>query len=412
MMEKRQKETKNSIPQEIIFQVLKELPAKSLLRYRCVSKLWCSIIDSPLFITSHRARSHTRQGGITILMRAQPRPSPDQHLTHFFSINPQGIEPPRLLQTLSVDHFNSIQFVNGLVCFNNNVWNPSTRETLALPPTPITCGLFSDFTEWSVFKYCMFGFAPNSNEYKVVNICKIYVSKGDETGMETRPEQCKVWTLGIGARSLWRNINFDFDDSLRSLLNNFRTGGVCCVNGTIYCWGPNGHEGKILAFDVEHEKFRYISLLDDTNFWLCNPLQVGECFALIDNDVNNVWILDESLGVHWKRENLIIPGIYKSNSIWRRLIPVGSIHRGDEILLHRWEEETGGDEIFQHSWRGGGEERDEETFLELFYYELRSKSLRRICCITDLPGLPYSFDIATLNVSFAKQVECLFRLKG
>ncbi|KAI7996455.1 HD domain-containing protein C4G3.17 [Camellia lanceoleosa] len=157
-MEESTEETKNSIPQDIIFQVLKELPAKSLLRFRCVSKLWCSIVDSPLFINSHRGRSHTRQGGITILMLAQPYPyGPD-------------------------------------------------------------------------------GFAPNSNEYKVVNICQKY-RKGLNGDKETGASQCKILTLGLGTGSMWRDIDSDSDDCLISQLSNFCMSRVCCVNGTIYCWG-------------------------------------------------------------------------------------------------------------------------------------------------------------------------------
>ncbi|KAM7460964.1 hypothetical protein LguiA_029085 [Lonicera macranthoides] len=57
----------NSLPQEIVFEILKELPVKTLVRFRAVSKLWCSIIDNPVFVDSHRTRSYTRSGGIRII---------------------------------------------------------------------------------------------------------------------------------------------------------------------------------------------------------------------------------------------------------------------------------------------------------------------------------------------------------
>ncbi|KAL7196673.1 hypothetical protein ACSBR1_036648 [Camellia fascicularis] len=401
-MEESTEETKNSIPEDIIFQVLKELPAKSLLRFRCVSKLWCSIIDSPLFINSHRGRSHTRQGGITILMLAQPYPyGPDgEHVTHFFSINPQGIEPPCPVQTLPfADNFSLIQFVNGLVCYGNNVWNPSTREVLTLPPVP--CELVSNYTKWTFFSYCFLGFAPNSNEYKVVNICQKY-RKGLNGDKETGASQCKILTLGLGTGSMWRDIDSDSDDCLASQLSNFYMSRVCCVNGTIYCWGTS--QGRILAFDVGQEKFRYICHPDDANFSI-KLIQVRDCLALINTKLDKFWMLDESLGVNWKTESLIIPHIYKTHGPWRMLIPVGSIHRGDEILLH-WRRES--DEIL-HLPEGRVQGKE---FLELFYYELQGKRLRKICFISHLPGLPNSFVDTTSQISFAKQVECLFRFKG
>ncbi|PON91356.1 F-box domain containing protein [Trema orientale] len=42
-----------SLPWAAIVNILARLPVKDLLRYRCVSKLWCSLIDGPDFIKMH-----------------------------------------------------------------------------------------------------------------------------------------------------------------------------------------------------------------------------------------------------------------------------------------------------------------------------------------------------------------------
>ncbi|XP_004289386.1 PREDICTED: F-box/kelch-repeat protein At3g06240-like [Fragaria vesca subsp. vesca] len=39
----------NNIPEDIIVEILSKLPVKSLLRFRCVSKRWCSIVSDPQF---------------------------------------------------------------------------------------------------------------------------------------------------------------------------------------------------------------------------------------------------------------------------------------------------------------------------------------------------------------------------
>ncbi|XP_028054791.1 putative F-box protein At1g32420 [Camellia sinensis] len=391
MMEKRQEETKISIPQEIIFEILKELPAKSLLRFRCVSKLWCSTIDDPLFITSHRARSHTRPGGINILIGSN---SLNQNHDHFFSINPEFIGPPLPLQTLRVTGF--IQSVNGLVYFGNTVWNPSTREIITLPP-------ITDYTTWVPCKYCLLGFAPSINEYKVVTIFQISVTKDFGPDYEKQIErrtQCKILTLGsTTSSSLWREIEID---SLPTQLSNFCMGRACCFNGTIYCLG---RKNDIMAFDVRHEKFRFLTqpALYDGRRSLY-PIQVGECLAVMDDLFENLWILNES-SMHWKRESLslMIPDFFKRTQYWERypdgewtehweiLIPIGTISSSNSILLY--------------GWRG-------YTSLELYYYELESKQLRRICCTDSkvFQSLPNRFGVS--QVSFTKYVECLFRLKG
>lgn len=39
-----------SLPLDIISYILSRLPVKSLLRFKCVSKSWCSLISYPQFI--------------------------------------------------------------------------------------------------------------------------------------------------------------------------------------------------------------------------------------------------------------------------------------------------------------------------------------------------------------------------
>ncbi|KAJ6910166.1 hypothetical protein NC652_020994 [Populus alba x Populus x berolinensis] len=45
------------LPLDIIINILCFLPAKTLVRFKCVSKSWQSLIDSPQFITLHLAHS-------------------------------------------------------------------------------------------------------------------------------------------------------------------------------------------------------------------------------------------------------------------------------------------------------------------------------------------------------------------
>uniref|UniRef100_A0A2N9I433 F-box domain-containing protein n=1 Tax=Fagus sylvatica TaxID=28930 RepID=A0A2N9I433_FAGSY len=42
-----------ALPKDVIIEILSRLPAKSLLRFKCVCKEWCSIIQDQVFIETH-----------------------------------------------------------------------------------------------------------------------------------------------------------------------------------------------------------------------------------------------------------------------------------------------------------------------------------------------------------------------
>ncbi|XP_010480788.1 PREDICTED: F-box protein At1g31080-like [Camelina sativa] len=53
-------ETSNSIPNDLILAILSRLPSKSIGRFRCVSKLWRSMLHKPYFTKLFLTRSSTR----------------------------------------------------------------------------------------------------------------------------------------------------------------------------------------------------------------------------------------------------------------------------------------------------------------------------------------------------------------
>jgi hypothetical protein len=45
------------LPYDVVFDILTRLPVKSIIRFRCVSKSWNSILTSPDFINTHLDRA-------------------------------------------------------------------------------------------------------------------------------------------------------------------------------------------------------------------------------------------------------------------------------------------------------------------------------------------------------------------
>ncbi|KAM7497892.1 hypothetical protein LguiA_022306 [Lonicera macranthoides] len=171
------------LPQELQVEILSRLPVQSLLRFRCASKSWNSLITSPNFITTHLNRtlaSNSNQTHARTLLRHYSLTQEKEIFSYGFDTN----------NTDAFDvyqHFNCplrrnygyyfiIGSCNGLLCLTddnfentNNVflWNPSISRYLKLPVPRVTKD-----TYLYKFLMCVYGFGvdPNTNDYKVVRI--------------------------------------------------------------------------------------------------------------------------------------------------------------------------------------------------------------------------------------------------
>ncbi|KAL6206970.1 hypothetical protein ACLB2K_024215 [Fragaria x ananassa] len=120
---------------DIIVEILLKLPAKSLLRFRCVCKSWRALISDPSFVRNHLRRVNTNHFNLLVG-------------TRWFSqadvISKQddgGIAITELDYPVTFSDpgcFMIYGSCNGLVCagFENGniiIWNPLTREFKQLP---------------------------------------------------------------------------------------------------------------------------------------------------------------------------------------------------------------------------------------------------------------------------------------
>ncbi|KAG2290858.1 hypothetical protein Bca52824_037527 [Brassica carinata] len=123
----------NHIPLDLTLEILSRLPAKSILRYQCVSKLWSSSMTLPSFINSFTSRSTSRLPTLLVTFSSSwgyvfsfpQHQIPDgSTCSSFYSyqITNTDCDSPRS------------QSVQGLILvpvLKN--WNPTLRRFLALP---------------------------------------------------------------------------------------------------------------------------------------------------------------------------------------------------------------------------------------------------------------------------------------
>ncbi|XP_019091166.1 PREDICTED: F-box protein At1g52490-like [Camelina sativa] len=217
-MEKRNEErwAASQLSLDLIVEILKKLPSKSLVRFRCVSKEWSTIISSRRdFIEAIVARSllaQQQKPPLFVFHHCVPEP--------FFTLSSTFSESIKDAVSIFASPgctFFEYQYVRGLICCYSTsyqlftIYNPTTRQSLRLPviEDPVT-----EFRRC----VCHFGYDAVMDQYKVMSIV---------FDVREFTQTFHVFTLGRSQQS-WRRIKGIDDEKLLPSVD-----GVC-IHGTIY----------------------------------------------------------------------------------------------------------------------------------------------------------------------------------
>ncbi|KAJ4882104.1 cyclin-like protein [Raphanus sativus] len=285
------------LPLDIIVEILKKLPAKSLVRFRSVSKQWSTIIGSRRdFIDS-------------IVTRSLSHPPPKLPIFIFHHCVPETFftVSPVFSPTTATDNVVTIprpshpssfhyQYSRGLICCSSSkshlvtIYNPTTRQVFPLPE------IQPPATRRSGLSSCFFGYDPITNQYKVLSI----IVNCDEP----IPKQTyHVFTLGC--QQSWRKVKGIGEDS-------FPKDYSVCIDGTIYYHANReGGETMLLSFDIRSERFDHVLVPEA----LLTPMyhqrlvnHLGKLGCIICNRSNtSIWIMDDAGKQEWSRTILCLP---------------------------------------------------------------------------------------------------------
>ncbi|XP_026384191.1 putative F-box protein At1g32420 [Papaver somniferum] len=283
-----------SIGVDLVCDILSRLPVKTLLRFKCVSKQWLSLIQhDSYFIDLHHARSKSRP--CFLFAMAVPQ---DSDIWNYYHTNETSVVP-RIFNRTTVVGFDPSFFVrylkpvNGLLCviefIGIKIYNITTRKSTPLIVTT------DHLLRRPVYQ---FGFDPATKEHKV--IC-IWTSYGEQHKQGSACLGCQVLT--VGENSTWRMIDEGVPDNY-----HIKEDASVYANGSIY-WitaefmnSLNSEEKVIVAFHVGHEKFRKIIVpqFATLDYDLHNPaiklLEVNDRLALLyrlhGGSTVKLWILD------------------------------------------------------------------------------------------------------------------------
>lgn len=279
----------NYLPSDLLREILCKLPVKSLLRFRCVSKMWCSLIDSPDFISMHRkfypincAQTHF------LATECVPRTIFNSILTirrtdTLRKTGQLGGRNSEWLKMMENNMIDGLMLVTSLKSSDMILWNPSIRKSLILPRCPFSC-TFNDV------KYYL-GYAPMSNDYRVVA-----VERADDKALEL---SIAIYSVGD---HLWRVHPNKIKVPIRCFERIQARDGVVFSQGVMY-WRPYSRilleeNTHLICFDFDDEKFSYLKLPDIEKDMLVFVFLLGGSLAVlgISHVRSCIWVMDKDAG--------------------------------------------------------------------------------------------------------------------
>ncbi|ESQ28641.1 hypothetical protein EUTSA_v10019539mg, partial [Eutrema salsugineum] len=211
----------NSIPVDLIMEISSRLPAKSITRFCCVSKLWSSIFHSPYFKDLFLTRSskcprllfvikETHNGEWLFFSSPQPH-NPCEKTSLVVSA---GF---RLKSSKEWSRLDFCGYASGLICFTHHMWSDNEKNIVNVICSPSTAQRFSRFD-------------PIGKQFKVLSNHKILTLKADNI-------------------EYWRKIRY-------CSLTHDPNSEPICINGVLYYLAQDS--STIVCFDVRSETYKCI----------------------------------------------------------------------------------------------------------------------------------------------------------
>ncbi|KAJ9558808.1 hypothetical protein OSB04_013422 [Centaurea solstitialis] len=310
------------LPDELILQILSFLPAKSLLRWRSVSKSWLNVINSTEFKAMHL--HNFNQLNPRYFVRRMDYYVGEEYNVHFddeaFGLDiDTDIEFPFDRCRVNIC-YRIIGCCNGVVCLCDDddlngadfsvdmiiLWNPSIRRKLTLP-----LPMFYSVDFENSYVVLGFGYDKASDDYKVVSLTY------DQFSSNIRPKAsvAEVYSVKTG---IWREVMFPNNLTCFYIQSDWSR---IFSNGSVH-WiasNPNWSHYSIMTFDMNTELFEEIQLpkfLAEKHFLRISV--VGESLAVIRSSCLNF----DGLRSEGSTYTVMVMKEYKNPASWTTLYHV------------------------------------------------------------------------------------------
>ncbi|MBA0640291.1 hypothetical protein Goklo_023244 [Gossypium klotzschianum] len=309
-----------TLPHEIIVDILSRLPITSLVQFKFVCKGWRALAQDPLLADMQLSWKAPTTNPCLILHCDFPI----RNQLYFVDLSVHNHDKDKVkrlyvpFQT-SMPEFDVVGTCNGLLCLSDSlyndalyVYNPFTMDFMELPKSR----QYSD--QEVVFG---FGFHPKTKQYKVVKIVYYRNTSSSSYSRARRvvypQSDVQVFTLGTSA---WRSLG-------KVAYQLIRRPSEALVNGRLH-WVSRPRRyypaRRLMSFDLEDEQFREVPKpdcggLNRCNFHLCvlrgflaaavyGNYGKLEIWVMKDYNVKESWIKEFSIGAYMPKclkQNLV-----------------------------------------------------------------------------------------------------------
>ncbi|XVE83789.1 hypothetical protein DITRI_Ditri16bG0115100 [Diplodiscus trichospermus] len=306
----------HQLPEDIVVDILARLPVKSLKRFRCVRKSWCSLIRSPQFISAHYSFSKNR---VYPLVKYGKHDDQTEGKNVLSIISNQTLD---IVGNLDIPSFTDEErsiyirgYCNGIICIwyhHSDVllWNIATKEFKTLPKCPFE---FQPNFSNCVDVVCL-GYDFKRDDYKVIRIDTFWNDEFEyEDPRSQRGKRIALYNLSTDS---WRKLNANLSvvefPGFYFALSQFYS------NGFFRCEASIENEIVLLSFDMSREVFLTTPLPDgskDSNFHFMEIKGSvgGIChdFCVRNRNSYDVWVLGEvGLKNSWMKLFTVDPTIF------------------------------------------------------------------------------------------------------
>ncbi|KAM5561138.1 F-box/kelch-repeat protein [Rosa sericea] len=377
--------------EEVVVQILSRLPPKSLMRFKCVRKSWCALVNNPGFISQHLHLYNKFASTPILIKRAvicrTERTSEevvfsllnlhnDDYNCHLeanchsivedinfpasmgLKTRGQFIELPMPRPRSFDEAVYVIGHCDGIICLlvlyistSVILCNPAIKEFRLVKDVDV------------ISFHVGFGYDPKSKDYILVNVMSTGEKVYDNERLVIHPPRAKLYTLGTGS---WREINTNY---LETETTNFWPSLFQFYFKGIFYWLGNEQRKELVSeFDRDDEdNNRLVILFYDTGDELFHSLLLPDGFydpneglytmrlALLNESIAlygfhcigncpepfEIWIMVDFDGTDcsWTKQLAVVPTVelYMPGAVWKNNAIL--INREGRVVSYNFDEE-------------------------------------------------------------------------